>query len=145
MNKIFYAFFAIFFILLVSCGVNRQTKDRDPDPRFVMFVPDIPIKLFFTENYYKLSSNQEAVLDTVVEFLLLKPNYYVIVSGYQNNNELPRTANNRADNIRDYIYRMGIPAGKILVEYLVTKQNIDELTSEQKLDLYRTELILRKY
>lgn len=144
MNKLFLALLVIVLLAIFSCGTSSQLRNRDPDPRFVMITPDIPVKLYFTENSYKLSANQEAILDTIIEFMLLKPNYSVIVTGFQNNHELPRTANNRADNIREYIYRLGIPAGKILIDYKVTSKNYEAISSEEKLDLYRAELILRK-
>ena len=135
----------IFVIVFISCNTLEKKVNRDPESRYVLVTPEIPIRLFFDENNSTLTANQMAVLDTVVEFMLLKPNYFVNVTGFQDKTELPRTANYRADNIRDYIYKMGIPAGKISVNYRLESSIDLKLTDEQKLNLFRAEVLLRKY
>ncbi len=140
-----YLILGFFVIVIISCNTLEKKVNRDPESRYVLVTPEIPVRLFFDENNSTLTTNQMAVLDTVVEFMLLKPNYYVIVTGFQDKTELPRTANYRADNIRDYIYKMGIPAGKINVNYRLESSIDLKLSEENKLNLYRAEVLLRKY
>lgn len=135
----------LIIVLIVSCNTLQKVANRDPESKYVLVTPEIPVKLYFSENNSTLSFNQQSVLDTIVEFMLLKPNYYVSVTGFQDRTEIPRTANYRGDNIRDYIYKMGIPAGKIIVNYRLESSLESQMTEEQKLNLFRAEVLLRKY
>jgi len=138
------SFSSVFFVTQDAFAQLKFQKANTDNLDEMMLYPGVLVEIFFEkDSLYELSDKNIRIIDKLNQYLKSNKNVSINLRGWQHENELPQTAQNRCDVIRKRILENGFNPSRVLVKVerpLIPQDPSDIFTEEELINARKVDI-----